>query len=291
MSFDFKKAKAAASKSRAIKPMKAIILGTPCAGKSTLIGTTGLNVVLFYGKTEEHGVTAAQTISSRNGGGTVTPVEYTVWKTTKDGNRVLNPDASVAQLIKFLNDPVVAEEFDAIAIDSLTELQAIYTQTKEFFDGCRTDKGAHNRWAEGDVFIRFIEQVRNCLIQLQEKGCHTFVTCAASKTPIQQDATITSYEPNLRGVKVSQDVIRMFDDVLLVDRIEDEETEEVSHKLIFKANLEKKSKDLRGVITKSINFQPRVSGFLVQELPSSVDAHLGKLIAARVKRHNRPASE
>jgi hypothetical protein len=289
MVFDFKKAKAAAGKPKLIKPMKAIVLGTSGAGKSSLIGTTGLNVVLFYGKTEEHGATAAQTLAHRQGG-TITPVEYTVWETTKDGKRFLNPDASIKNLMDMLTDPAVGEEFDAIAIDSLTELQAIYMQCKEFFDGCKTDKGVHNKWAEGDVFIRFVEQVRDCLIHLQEKGLHSFVTCAAMKSPLQQDSTVTSYEPNLRGFKVAQDVIRMFDDVLLVDRFEDEETEEVSHRLIFKANLEKKSKDMRGIITKSLNFQPRVSGYLVQELPATADACLAKVIAGRAKK-NQKATE
>lgn len=280
-SFDFKKAKAEAKLPQQIRPMKAIILGTSGGGKSSLLGTSGLDLVMFYGKTEEHGPTAAKTLSNDHGG-SITAIEYTVWK-EENGISILDPDASINNLKALLRDVEVGNEFQAVAIDSLTELQSIYLQTRELADGCKTDKGVHNKWAEGDVFVKFFEEVRDALITLQGKGLHCFVTCAALKSPAQNDNNVVTYEPNLRGFKVAENIIRMFDDVLLVDRTENEETEEITHRLIFKANVTKKSKDLRGNVTKSLNFQPRVAGFKVQDLPETADAILDKIITGRQK--------
>ena len=287
MTFDFKKAKAAASKPQQIRPMKAIVLGTSGAGKSSLLGTTGLDVVMLYGKTEEHGPTAAQTMSNGSTG-SVTPVEYTIWK-DKGGRLVLDADASIDNLRVLLSSKEISNEFGAVALDSITELQSIFMQTQEFVEVCRTDKGVHNKWAEGDAFVKFFEEIRDQLIGLQGKGLHSFVTCAANKNPVATDSTVTSYEPTLRGFKVAQEIIRMFDDVLLVDRFEggmeddDGNIEDTGHRIIFKANLAKKAKDLRGNVTKSMNFQPRVSGFKIQDLPSTCEADLGKIISGRQK--------
>lgn len=263
-------------------PLFAIIFGASGAGKSTALGTTGLSTLLLHGPTENHAGTNARLF----GRDKIFSMEYTV--RNDKGN--VDADASYKNLLSILKDESLAKEFEAVALDSWTELQTIIGETREFREACLTDKGKHNKFAESDEYTRRLNQVVHSLLALHSQGVHVLTTCAAIIKDSDAEGSDVSAKPNLKGWSVGEDLVRNFPDVLYVQlvRVTNDKGDEVSkHKFLFNPKVSAEAKDVGGRVTKVSfsNFAPRISHFKREDLPHDAEVDLSKIIKSRGKRN------
>ena len=278
MVINFKALKAKAKESIQAKPLFLCIVGPSGSGKSTACGTLGVPTLFLYTATEAHGPTSARAI-----GGDIIDVDFTVRKT--DGT--VDPDASLKNLHEILTSPDIEKEFGAVVIDSATELQLIHRKSNRFFTYCKNDKGLHNNFKESEADTAYFKDLLEDLVKLNNKGLHYVMTCAALVKTLSEDGAVAEASPSLQGFSVAHDLLRNFADILLVSRLVEEDEEgnpKPQHKFIFKANLSKTAKDLRGQVLKTANFSPRISGLLLDNFPETIPADLSKVVAARQKR-------
>jgi hypothetical protein len=275
MSIDWAKLKSAKPK---ISPMFAIIFGASGAGKSTALGTSGLSTLLLHGPTENHAGTNARLM----GKGKIFSLEYTV--RNDKGN--VDPDASFKNLLNILRDEEISKQFEAVALDSWTELQTIIGESRDFREACLSDKGKHNKFAESDEYTRRLNQVVHSLLSINSKGLHVFTTCAAIIKDTDSEGSDVSAKPNLKGWSVGEDLVRNFPDVLYVQlvRVTNDKGDEVSkHKFLFNPKVSAEAKDMGGKVTKVSfsNFAPRISYFKRDDLPHDSDVDLSKILKSR----------
>lgn len=277
MVLNFKAIKTAQA-SAPLKPLFCIILGSSGSGKSSTLGTTGVPTLLLHGLTEAHAGTAA-----RARGGDCVSVDFTV----RRADSTVDYDATYKNLQDIIKQGDIKDHFGAIAIDSVTELQQIVRGTAKWKQLCLTDKGTHNSFKEGESDIKMIKEIIDQLIVLHEAGLMVFVTCAAVTKSLEDDGSVSECTPSLLGFSVAHDVIRNFADILLVSRITEENEAgdfKPSHKFIFKSNISKVSKDLKGNVLKTQNFSPRISGMTLEQLPETCVADIAKVVAGRNKK-------
>lgn len=278
MTVDFKSLKQKAKENLSVKPLFLCIIGPSGSGKSTACGTMGVPTLFLYTATERHGATNARAI-----GGDITDVDFTVRR--EDGT--IDPDESIKNLHNILSSPGLEKEFGAVVIDSATELQLIHRRSNRFSNYCKTDKGTHNNYKESEADTSYFKDLLEDLVVLNNKGVHVVLTCAAIVKTLAEDGSVSEASPSLQGFSVAHDLLRNFSDILLVSRILEEDDQGNSspqHKFIFKANVSKTSKDLRGQVLKTANFSPRISGLLIDRLPETTPADLSRIIVAREKR-------
>jgi len=276
---DFKKLKAESHTAK-LKPLFAIIIGPSGAGKSSVCGTIGVSTLVLHNSVEHHGPLAARTA----GRGEVVGLDYTVFNAKSD----IDVEKTLANLLAILRDENVQKEFGAVVLDSATELQKIVAQTDEFRKYCLTDKGTHNSFKEGEAYIFLLKKYMiDPFVKLNNAGLHVITTCAADVKSLSEDGAVSECSPKLLGFSVAHDLIRAFSDVLLVSRVVDVDDEtgesKSTHRLLFKANISKQSKDIKGQVLKTANFSPRISGFTLNELPDTAPADLSKIIIGREK--------
>lgn len=277
---DWAKLKSAKPKT---SPMFAIIFGASGAGKSTALGTSGLSTLLLHGPTENHAGTNAKLM----GKDSIVSLEYTV----RNESGSVDSDATYKNLLSILKDPEISTQFEAVALDSWTELQTIIGETREFREACLTDKGRHNKFAESDEYTRRLNQVVHSLLALNHMGLHVFTTCAAIIKDTDSEGTDVSAKPNLKGWSVGEDLVRNFPDVLYVQlvRVFNDKGDEISkHKFLFNPKVSAEAKDMGGKVTKVSfsNFAPRISYYKREDLPHDSDVDLSKIIKSRGKRND-----
>lgn len=278
MVIDFKALKAKVKEETTVKPLFLCVIGPSGSGKSTACGTMGVPTLFLYTATERHGAANARAI-----GGDITDVDFTVRRS--DGS--VDPDASLKNLHEILSSPGLDKEFGAVVIDSATELQLIHRRSNRFVNYCKTDKNTHNNFKESEADTSYFKELLEDLVVLNNRGVHVVLTCAAVVKSLADDGSVAEASPSLQGFSVAHDLLRNFADILLVSRLVEEDEEGNSkpqHKFIFKANVQKVSKDARGQVLKTANFSPRISGLLLDKLPETTPADLGKIIIARQKR-------
>ena len=278
MVIDFKALKAKVKEETTVKPLFLCVVGPSGSGKSTACGTLGVPTLFLYTATERHGAANARAI-----GGDITDVDFTVRRS--DGS--VDPDASLKNLHEILSSPGLDKEFGAVVIDSATELQLIHRRSNRFVNYCKTDKGTHNNFKESEADTAYFKDLLEDLVALNNRGVHVVLTCAAVVKSLADDGSVSEASPSLQGFSVAHDLLRNFADILLVSRLVEEDEEGNSkpqHKFVFKANVSKTSKDARGQVLKTANFSPRISGLLLDKLPETTPADLGKIIIARQKR-------
>lgn len=267
--------KALKAKKPAVSPLFAIIFGCSGSGKSSALGTTGLSTLVLHGPTENHAATNAKTRATNPDN--VVGLEYTV----RDEDGKVNPNLTYKNLLAILRDQSLAKEFQVIALDSLTELQQIIGDTHQFREGCLTDKGKHNKFAEGDQFVKQFNEVFAALLALNRLGVHVLTTCAAVIKSQDETGESVEAKPMLQGFSVGDGIARSFSDVLFVNLMRTEEG--AKHQFLFQPTLGMVSKDAAGKVSKTsfANFTPRLSYFLREELPESSDVDLAKVIKVR----------
>ncbi len=271
MGFNFSNAIAEAAKEAAgPKSLGLMILGASGAGKSSLAGTFGVKTLYLSTNGEVHGSAAAKGL----GGANVVPVSIDF----ADG-KPLNADKAYDRLLSILTDVKGIEDagFKAVVVDSATELEIMIRETTRWKVMCQTDKGTHNSWAEGKATLAMFRPVIDALKSLQKQtGAHFAMTCALEINAVADNGEITESKPRLQTYSVVEGVIQQFGDIIAVGRMSNGEQE--AHRIQFLAGVSRDSKDAKGVVRKSLNFNPRVTGIPLEKLPRTMEADLKQLI-------------
>lgn len=248
------------------KNLYGILLGSSGAGKSSACGTLPGKILFLCFRGEKHGPRNAAAL-----GGKVIPVVVDV-----DGGKDLAPDAAYKRLIEILNAPEVSQ-FQSVVIDGLPELEATIVRTNEFKQGCLSDKGKHNSFAEGRVVLTMLKPILERLDKLYEMGMHIVVTCKVDVRAMDdQSAAITEVIPRLLTYQIAEEVLSKFSEVLLVGRMTNGEV--WKHKFQFSGSITRTAKDANNIVKKFLNFSPRIGPIGSDKLPEHMPADFGEVI-------------
>ena len=279
MKFDFAKAIAATAEEVNNKALGALIMGASGGGKSFITGTLGVKTLYMYTLGEDHGPKAA----SVQGKDQVVPlcINYDA-----DGNLLTYIDGETpdydkiyGNLLNILSSGDALKEagFEALVLDGVPELESIIRSTNLWKEKCKTNKGAHNSFAEGPAVNELMRPVFNLLKDCQRKhGMHYVVTMTLDVAQVGDDGSIIQASPQLSTYAVAETVARQFGDILVVGRMS--KGDSVKHKIQFMSNVTRASKDLNGIIKKAMNFTPRLGAVPVENLPPIMDADLSKVL-------------
>jgi hypothetical protein len=278
MAFNFKAAEAQVAKSIDNKSLALMLLGQSGSGKSYVLGTFGVPTLYLFGTGESHGPQSARTV----GGANVLPV---CWDQDDEG-KALTHDLAYRRLLDALGDVDGIKEagFGAVAIDGATELEQMIRKTKKWEQLCQTDKGKHNNFAESDATKIMFRPVLDALKALQTTlGLHYAMSCILDIKQLGDNGGIQEASPKLSGYGVAENLIQQFPDIVALGRMSKDD--KIAHRLQFLASVTRVSKDLTGTVKKTMNFNPRITGFKVDELPETFDPNLAKLakFKARIK--------
>ena len=164
-----------------------------------------------------------------------------------------------------------------MAIDGVPELEETIRGSEQWAQKCKTAKGGHNTFAEGPAVNEMMRPIFNSLKDLQRNfGMHYVVTCVLDVQNMDDNGNIMASAPKLSTYSVAETVVRQFGDVLVVGRMSKGDV--VKHKIQFMCGVSRSSKDATGIVKKSINFNPRLGGIPVSELPAIMDADLAKVL-------------
>jgi hypothetical protein len=265
MSVDYKKLIAKAKGRMTNNALQLIILGPSGAGKSSLTGTTGLKTLYLYCSGESHGPKAAETY----GKGDLDAIMV-----DDDGR---TPDDAIKLTMDILGDHKFIKDggYKAIAIDGASEFEALIRKTQLFKNGCKTDKGGHNNFAEPTVVLNIFREILAKLRSLSEEGVHYVMTCILDVKAIEDDGSILESQPRLSTYSVAEGIIQCFPDVAVIGKMTNSEVKS-AHRIQFGSGISKMSKDAAGRVKKMINFSPRLTG--VKELPEHTKASLADII-------------
>lgn len=259
-----------------MEPLFCVILGPQGGGKSGLAGTLGVKTLVLRTPVESHGGTSARTVS-KGTFGEDNIVELNIMEDAK------NADEAWENLLATVSDPELPKHFGAVVIDSLTDLQTnLFHELTAWKEATMTKEGKRNKLAEpgadAELFNLLINQR---LKRLTEKGVHVVMLAAAQIITMGDNGDEIVAKPGLQGANPSALINRSCPDVLLVNKVRDTETGVWEHKLLFYPKVTKESKTLAGVVTKTENFNMRVSHVPSDKLPESAPARLDQLIEYR----------
>ena len=274
MSFNFARAKQNAVKDLTNDKLGLLVLAQGGDGKSTLCGTFGVPTLLLYWQGESHGV-----LSAKSMGGTVDAIRLDL----DDEGVKLTPDLSYDRLLAILGESegIKAAGYQAVVIDSLSELESVIRSTQKFKVACQTDKGAHNSFAEGNAVIGLMRGVFTRLKDLQlNLGIHFACTCPLNVVSKEDNGEIAEASPKLSTYSVAENVVLQFADIVTVGRMVNKEGK-AAHRIQFGTSVSKESKTANGTVKKFLQFSPRLAG--VMELPSHMAADLSKLAELKAK--------
>lgn len=272
MTFDFTKAIADAEGELNSTTTMSIVLGPSGSGKSSLAGTFELPTLYIYTDGESHGPEAAKAL----GKDTVLPVCL-----SREGDRELNADESYSRLINILQS-VTKEQFGAVVIDGMTELETILRKTSQFKKDCINSKGKHDAFEEPKVVMDLLRPILGHLRSLKKKGVHSLVTCILEVSSLSDTGEILESKPKLSTYSVVESVIQAFPDVFTVGRMVKEGKNGVvqAHRIQFLSGVARNSKDAMGVVKKCINYHPRITGVI--GLPGNVAAKMTEIIKLKL---------
>jgi hypothetical protein len=248
-----------------------ILLAQSGGGKSFAFGTFGVKTLFLYGTGEDHGPASARKSAGEN----VVPV---CWDFDDAGER-LSPEKAYKRLLDALSDVdgIQAEGFGAVVVDGATELETLIRKTNKWEQLCLTDKGKHNNFAESDATKALFRPVLEGLKDLQRRlGIHYSMSCILDIKQLADDGEILEASPKLSGYGVAENLIQQFPDIVAVGRMRNSK-EQIGYRLQFLAGVTKTSKDATGHVKKIMNFNPRLAGFKVDELPSTLPVDLAAL--------------
>ena len=104
-----------------------------------------------------------------------------------------------------------------------------------------------------------MREVVNSLKRLHGVGINCIMTCRVDVRAIEDDGSIGEAAPKLMSYGVSENLVAMFDDVLLVGAVT--VGGKSGYALQFgDAKVSRTSKDLEGRPKKFLNFAPRITG-------------------------------
>lgn len=225
----------------------ALISGIRGAGKSTVIGTLKLKTLLITSVLESHAVSAARIYGNDN----VISTFYDI----DENNKQLKPDVALNNLhniLDFLIDsPDLLDNIQALSIDSVSAIDKTLMDTskilleKNGFESMRIMEQEH---------FKIIKKLK----ELHRKGLHILVTMPILSTFDDNGFYLTA-KPEIRGVTTTSNIAGIFDDILVVGKIEGN--------YLFQMDLliTKAGKEVSGA-EKSISFHPRISGLSKQDI-------------------------
>jgi len=252
-----------------------LVLGQSGSGKSTVAGTFGCKTLYLYTTGESHGVVSANTQSAN---------VYPVCLDFADG-KALTADLAYQRLLDIIGDSegIKKAGFGAIVIDGATEVETMIRATNKWRLGCLTDKGKHSGYAEGPVTLVLFRPVIDGLKRLQrDLGIHFLVTCILDVQATADNGEVRESKPRMLTFNVADGVLQQFGDIVVVGRMSKDDL--VSHRFQFLAGVSRESKDLSGVVKKLTNFNPRIAGLLLEDLPRTTKADLSVLIELKASK-------
>jgi hypothetical protein len=256
--------------------MEAIILGPSGAGKSYILGSFGVPTLYIYSTGESHGPKAAEKcVRDLQTGSTILPFCMDI----DESGKKLEGDAVIARVMDVLFDEPTFTKYGikAIAVDGAAELENYIRASNTWKLECRTKGGDHNSYAEPTATCNGFRPIFNRLKELQRtRDVHFAMTCMLDVKEYGDMNDVADAVPRLKGFSVAEMLVQQFGDVLVVGpMVRDDETK---WKFQFMTDLSKTSKDLKGVVKRTVNFRPRLNGVTP---PPYVDADLRKLIALK----------
>jgi len=269
--FDFKKGLKDSQAAMNDKHLAAVILGPSGGGKSFLCGTMGVKTLYLYMSGESHGPVSAKV----TGGANVDAYCLDIY----DG-KILTADQTYDHLLAVLSDQDNFKGYKAVVLDGASELESVIRNSSKLIKEITTDKGGRNAFAIPAATVSLFRPVLNALKSLQRNlGLHYAVTCILDVKSLGSDGEILESTPRLQGYSVAESLVQHFDDVLVVGRMSRDDV--VKHKIQFGSNVTKVSKSETGVVKKAVNYNPRISGLGVSDLPPMMDADLSEVIALK----------
>lgn len=265
--FNFEAAIADSRKQSESRLLSCIVLGSSGAGKSSLLGTSGLKTLYVYFTGESHGVKAAQAA-----GGDIVPVCV-----DHENGKQLSADESYKRLVEIVNSPEAIAKLGVkfIAIDGASEIEATIRATSQWKQGCQTTQGKHNKFAEPSETVSMFRPIIAGLKSTQLKtDCHFAMTCMLDVKVLGSAGEIEEAQPRLLGFSVAESVVQQYDDVITCGKMQKDG--KVKYKLQMMTDLSKTSKDEQGNLKRSMNFACRVAG--KRDLPAYLDASMAELI-------------
>jgi hypothetical protein len=262
-----------ARKKKTLEPLFAVILGASGSGKSSAAGTIGLPTLYIRTPVESHGGVSASTASKRIFGEDFI-TEIDIFEGAK------NADQAWKNLLATLADPELPKQFGAVVIDSLTDLQLnVIHNLSEWKEQTTTAGGKINKLAVPGADTEFLNDLINVhLKKLHAKGVHVILLAAAVVVSTNDDGTEITAKPGLAGTNPAALVNRSCPDVLLVNRIRNEEGV-FEHNFLFYPKVVAEGKNLQGIVTKTEGFGMRISH--LSDLPERAAARLDELIEYR----------
>lgn len=262
-----------ARKPKTLEPLFAVILGASGSGKSAAAGTLGVPTLYLRTPVESHGGVSASSMSKRLfGEDFITEVD--VFEGAK------NADAAWKNLLATLEDPELPKQFGAVVLDSLTDVQLnLIHELSSWKEATTSSNGKPNKLAVPGADTEFLNDLINIrLKKLQAKGVHVVMLAAATVVSVSDDGTEVLAKPGLAGNMPSALVNRSCPDVLLVNRVRNEEGV-YEHNFLFYPKVVAEGKNAQGVVTKTEGFAMRVSHIF--DLPERAPARLDELIKYR----------
>ena len=256
MAFDWDKALAAGMAAAESKAIEAIVLGPSGSGKSYLCGSFGVPTLYLYSTGESHGPRAAAK-RAKETGGAVYPICMDM---DEEGNR-LDGDAVLARLATILSagGVIASRSIRAVVIDGASELESYIRNSDSWKKACKTKDGSHNSYAEPAVTCQLFRPVFNQLKDLQRAhGIHIAITAMLDVREYGEMNDIVEAAPRAKGFQVAEMLIQQFGDVLVVGPLKKDG--QTRWRLQFMSDLSKTSKDLKQVVKRTVNFNPRLNG-------------------------------
>jgi hypothetical protein len=250
----------------------AVILGTPSAGKSGILGTFGCKTLYAYFGGESHGPVSTFTHATSE----VIPYPLSL----DDEGKALNADQSYKRLLDLLRDKdtLKAEGIGAVAIDGLTELENAILETASWKQRVEVEKNGVTAYS-GDVTVSMFRPVLDALRSLQRDiGIHYAVTCILDVRKYDDTGTILDSMPKLKGYDVATGIILQFPDRLMIGPIINDEGVAVP-RLQMTAKAHRNTADQKTkVIKKTYNFRVQLAGCDMATFPETLRPDLSRMI-------------
>jgi hypothetical protein len=260
--FDLKKAISEAQADLKPNALMAAVLGASGGGKSSLCGTFGVKTLYIYTSAESHGPIAVGALGESN---------VVLICIDKYAGENLDPDEAYSFLLEILAD---TKDYGAVVIDGATEMEYLIRSTKQFKALCLNSSGKHNNFAEPEAVLRMFRPIITSLKELTRKGVHTAITCALDIQAIAEDGEILESKPRLSTYSVAEGILQQFPAYFCIGRMT--RGDKRAWRIQFLSGVSKVSKDAAGVIKKTLNFNPRVTG--VKAVPDTMPADMSAVI-------------
>lgn len=246
-----------------------LVAGPSGAGKSHLIGSYPGKLLYLTAGAEVHGVDAA-----KKTGKNITAVYI-----DRDKTGPISADAALARL-EAATDPesVKAAQFQAIALDGLTELEKLVRASTAFKKMCETKTGGHDQFKEGPATITLMDKYLSRIRNLQfDQDLDAIITCIIDVTEInKRTGEIEAGKPRLMSYQVAESMIQQYGDVIIIGKMVNDKGD--SGRVIqMQTELARQSVDNETKEVKKIfGITPRLQG--VEKVPPYIKADLAEVL-------------